>query len=61
MLGKLFILVVIAIALILAILGTFWPNKLLIDVLYLSRFFDLMLPILAAGALFKYLCKPYNK
>jgi hypothetical protein len=46
---------IILIALIIALLAVVLPQDRLIDVVYLTRFFDVMLPILATGALIKYL------
>jgi len=53
---RVFIFATIAIALILAVLVSVWPQERLTDVIYVSRFFDVMLPVLAVGALIKYLC-----
>ena len=53
---KIFAVIVIAIALILAILATVWPQERLSDIIFVSRFFDVMIPVLAVGALIKYLC-----
>ena len=52
---KVFMIVVIVIALLLAVLATVWPQDRLADVIVVSRFFDVMLPVLAVGALVKYL------
>ena len=48
-------IIFVAIALILGILVTIWPQARLADVVYISRFFDVMLPVLAVGALVKFL------
>jgi hypothetical protein len=48
--------VFIVIALLLAILASILPQDKLVTVIYISRFFDIMLPVLAVGALIKYLC-----
>lgn len=53
---KIFSIVIIVIALVLAILATVWPQDRIADIIYISRFFDVMIPILAVGALIKYLC-----
>lgn len=50
-------LVIIIIALLIAILASVWPQERLSDIIVMTRFFDVMLPILAAGALIKYLAK----
>lgn len=54
-----FSFVIIAIAVILAVLPSISPDR--IDyVATVLRFFDIMLPVLAVGALIKYLCKCSN-
>ena len=53
---KVLVVLVILIALALALLATFWPQARLADIIYITRFFDVMLPVLAVGALIKYLC-----
>lgn len=55
MCSRIFTIVVIAIALILAIAATVMPPEKLASIIYISRFFDVMLPILAVGALIKYI------
>lgn len=52
---KVLAIVFFVIALLLAILATVLPQDKLASVIYISRFFDVMLPILAVGALIKYL------
>jgi hypothetical protein len=47
--------IVIILALAMAITVSVWPQQSLAFVVFVSRFFDVMLPILAVGALFKYL------
>jgi hypothetical protein len=47
--------VVIAVALTLAIVVSVFPQKGLTFIMFASRFFDVMLPALAVGALIKYL------
>lgn len=49
--------IIITIALIVAVLALFWPQDRLTDMIYVQRFFDVTLPILAFGALIKYLTK----
>lgn len=60
MCGKIFTGAVILIALLLAIAGaTLSPDHMdnvSIVVISVARFFDMMLPVLAVGALLKYLC-----
>lgn len=55
MYNKVWAIVIIVIALIIAILASVWPQERLSDIIYVTRFFDVMLPILAAGALIKYI------
>ena len=52
---KVWAVIIIIIALIVAVLASVWPQDRLADIIYITRFFDVMLPILAAGALIKYL------
>jgi hypothetical protein len=47
--------VVIVVALVLAIVVSVLPQQSLSYIIFVSRFFDVMLPILAVGALLKYL------
>jgi len=46
---------VIIIALALAIVVSIWHQQGLAYIIFVSRFFDVMLPVLAVGALIKYL------
>ena len=55
--GKIWTIIIIAIALILAILVSVLPQTALPNIIYATRFFDVMLPVLAFGALIKYLAK----
>lgn len=55
--NKIWAVIVVVVALVLALLASFWPQDRLADIIYVSRFFDVMLPILAVGALVKYLCQ----
>jgi hypothetical protein len=56
MCGKIFAVIIIIIALLLAIFASVLPQEKLNGVIYITRFFDIMLPVLAVGALIKYLC-----
>jgi hypothetical protein len=47
--------VIAVIALVLAIIVSFWHSEGLDYIIFISRFFDVMLPILAVGALLKFL------
>jgi hypothetical protein len=64
MCGKFFAVVIVVIAVILAAFASFLPSLLPADkidyVIAISRFFEVMLPVLAVGALIKYLC-PHTK
>lgn len=53
---KIWAVIIVIVALVVAILASVWPQERLSDIIYITRFFDVMLPILAAGALIKYLC-----
>jgi len=57
MCGKILTVVFILIALGLAISGSVLPPEHIDAVIMISKFFDIMLPVLAVGALIKYLCK----
>ena len=61
MLGKILTTLVILVAIILGLLASFWPEERLQDIVYVSRFFDIMIPVLAVGALIKYLCHKCEK
>jgi hypothetical protein len=47
--------VVIIVALALAIIVSIWHKEALNYIIFVSRFFDVMIPVLAVGALIKYL------
>lgn len=47
---------IFTVAIILAIMVTVWPHERMTEILYATRFFEVMLPVLAVGALVKYLC-----
>lgn len=53
--GRVFILVMIVIAFIVAILGVTLPMQQMNIVMIITNFFEIMLPILAFAALIKYL------
>lgn len=48
--------VTIIVALLVAILGVLLPPTSLHLIIFVSRFFEIMIPILVVGALLKYLC-----
>lgn len=52
---RFFAIVFVIIALLLAITASFLPQDKLATIIYITRFFDIMLPVLAVGALTKYL------
>jgi hypothetical protein len=47
--------IIVLVAIALAVAVSFWHQQLLAYIIFVSRIFDVMLPILAVGALFKYL------
>lgn len=47
--------VVIIVALALAIVVSVWHKEALTYIIFVSRFFDVMIPVLAVGGLIKYL------
>ena len=47
---------ILGIALVVAILATILPPQQLQVLSFVSRFFEIMIPFLAVGALIKYLC-----
>lgn len=53
--GKIFTYIIIAVALMMAIFASFLPPERLDSIILVSRFFDIMLPVLAVGALIKYI------
>jgi hypothetical protein len=55
MCGKIFAGIFVLIALILAIAASLLPAEQLNSVIVVSRFFDVMLPVLGVGALLKYI------
>lgn len=56
MCGKIFTIAFIAIAVLMAILASVLPPEQIDYVIVVSKFFDVMIPVLAVGALLKYLC-----
>jgi len=62
--NKIIIGIIVVIALVLAILVSIWHQQGLAYIIFVSRFFDVMLPVLAVGALLKYLlcgcCHKHN-
>ena len=54
--GQLFKYGILGIALLVAILATILPPAQLQVLSFVSRFFEIMIPFLAVGALVKYLC-----
>lgn len=50
--------VITVIALALAVIVSFWHAEGLDYIIFISRFFDVMLPILAVGALLKFIFSP---
>ena len=60
---KVFSIAVVVLAVVLAVLYVTLPTDRLQSVVVFVRFFDVMLPILAAGALIKYIfcCGSHNQ
>ncbi|MBS0359458.1 MAG: hypothetical protein JSS53_09330 [Proteobacteria bacterium] len=56
MVGKVFTILVVLIAVVMAFLGVVLPLDRLHDYMFFMRFFESMIPVLAVGALIKYLC-----
>jgi hypothetical protein len=50
-----FKMAIVGVALLVAVLAVVLPHEKLIYLGYVSRFFEIMLPFLAVGALIKYL------
>jgi hypothetical protein len=44
------------VALALGILVSIWPHERMHEIVAITRFFEVMIPVLAVGALLKYLC-----
>ena len=55
---KMFLGFFTGVALLVAVLVSVLPKDQLIYLVNITRFFEVMLPILAVGALLKYLCTP---
>ncbi len=60
MCGRVFAIVFLVLAVIMGISVSVMPQEKLMDLVYVSRFIEVMIPILAVGALIKYLfsCRP---
>jgi hypothetical protein len=57
MCGKIFTVAIVVVAILMALLAIFMPPEHIEYLIVISKFFDVMLPILAVGALLKYLCR----
>lgn len=57
---KLVAAIVIIVALALAIVVSIWHQQGLTYIIFVSRFFDVMIPVLGVGALIKYLISGHN-
>lgn len=55
MCSRVFAVIFVIVALLLAIVASVLPQDRLASIIYVTRFFDIMLPVLAVGALIKYL------
>ena len=60
MVYKILAIIITIIALVLGVIVSFWHQEGLGYIIFISRFFDVMLPILAVGALLKYLFTDYS-
>jgi hypothetical protein len=60
MCSKILAIVFLVLALIMGIAVTVIPQERLMDLVYISRFIEVMIPVLAVGALIKFLftCRP---
>jgi hypothetical protein len=56
MIMRIFVGLVILVAIVVGALVLYVPRDLLVKIIYFRDFFDAALPILAFGALIKYLC-----
>ena len=54
--SKLWAFVVVLVAIVIAVLAIVLPQTSLKPIFVITTFFDVMIPILAVGALVKYLC-----
>jgi hypothetical protein len=54
--AKIFAMVIVVMAVLLAVLASILPQERLDYIIVVSRFFDIMVPVLAVGALVKYIC-----
>jgi hypothetical protein len=54
---KLFAFIIVLIAIALAVLGITLPRNSLQSIIVITNFFDIMIPILAVGALVNYIWK----
>ncbi len=57
MCSKILAVIAVVVAVVLAALASFLPATQIDYVIAISRFFDIMIPVLAVGALIRYLCK----
>ena len=58
---KMLAIIISFIAIVMAILAVALPPANLSTVIIISRFFEVMIPVLAVGALFKYLFSCWHK
>ena len=54
---KLFGVIIVLLAIVIAVLGIFLPRTHLQWIIIITNFFDIMIPILAVGALIAYISK----
>ncbi len=53
--SKIFAIIILILAILMAVLVSVLPQDQLANLFYVSRFFEVMIPILGVGALLKYL------
>jgi hypothetical protein len=53
--------IMLIIALLLALFASFLPQDKLAGIIYFTRFFDIMIPVLAVGGLIRYLLSRYHR
>jgi len=56
MVGKIFVTLIVLLAIAVGVLAVYLPRDQVVQLVVFREFFDVSLPILAFGALIKYLC-----
>lgn len=57
MCGRIFTIAIVLVAVLMAVLAILLPPEHIEFLIVVSKFFDVMLPVLAVGALLKYICR----